>query len=203
MNATPLGPRRKHFEAPPTAVDNFEDEKRRSQSIGVIAILNVDVVRSERHTVLPPPLRGRVGEGGMTHAHISRSHRARARSLRRGMTRAETLLWRQLNAHRLGDVSFRRQAPMGPYTADLVSHALRLVIELDGGSHDILSRQQADMRRDAWFAGRGYRVLRFTNDDVLKNPEGVVLAIAEAAQTPPSLSLPRKGGGDPQTDSGV
>jgi very-short-patch-repair endonuclease len=55
-----------------------------------------------------------------------------------------------------------------------------------------------DERRDRWFASRGYRVLRFTNDDVLKNLEGVVTAInlAVARAAPPSLSLPRKGGGN-------
>jgi len=114
------------------------------------------------------------------------------------MTRAEQLLWRHLKAHRLDGAGFRRQAPMGSYVADFVCHACKIVAEVDGESHDFASRLDRDTRRDAWFASRGYRVLRFTNDDVLKNLEGVVLSIGEAmrSSSPPSLSLPRKGGGD-------
>jgi very-short-patch-repair endonuclease len=55
------------------------------------------------------------------------------------MTRAETLLWRQLKAHRLGGLGFRRQAPMGNYVADFVSHSCKLVVEVDGESHDFQS----------------------------------------------------------------
>jgi very-short-patch-repair endonuclease len=140
----------------------------------------------------------------MPHATVSRFQRGNAKRLRRVMTRAEVLLWRHLKAHRLNGLAFRRQAPMGNYVADFVSHSCRLIIELDGESHDFESRQRADAIRDAWFASRGYRVLRFTNDDVLKNLEGVVLTIAEAVRSdaPPSLSLPRKGGGNPNTTVG-
>jgi very-short-patch-repair endonuclease len=121
------------------------------------------------------------------------------------MTRAETMLWRHLKAHRLSDLAFRRQAPMGGYIADFVSHSHWLVVELDGESHDFESRQQADAKRDAWFASRGYLVLRFMNTDVMKNLEGVVSAIAETAsrtKAPPSLSLPRKGGGNAKANVG-
>ena len=138
----------------------------------------------------------------MPHATVAQSLRGNAKRLRKSMTRAETLLWRQLKAHRLNGLGFRRQVPMGAYIADFASHAYRLVIEVDGESHDFVSQQLADARRDAWFVSRGYRVLRFTNDDVLKNLEGVVLAIAEAAaEAPPSLSLPRKGGGNPHSSA--
>jgi len=114
------------------------------------------------------------------------------------MTRAETLLWRQLKAHRLSGFGFRRQTPMGNYIADFVSHSCKLVVELDGESHDFESAMSSDARRDTWFGSRGYRVVRFTNDDVLRNLEGVVAAISRAAgeHMPPSLTLPRKGGGD-------
>jgi very-short-patch-repair endonuclease len=114
------------------------------------------------------------------------------------MTRAETLLWRHLKAHRLVAPGFRRQVPMGNYIADFVSHSCKLVVELDGESHDFESRVRYDQRRDEWFASRGYRVLRFTNDDVMNNLEGVVMAISLAAEqaSPPSLTLPRKGGGN-------
>jgi very-short-patch-repair endonuclease len=115
------------------------------------------------------------------------------------MTRAETLLWRHLKADRLSGLAFRRQTPMGNYIADFVAHSCKLVIELDGESHDFEERLRHDAKRDEWFASRGYRVLRFTNDDVMKNLEGVVLMISAAAEqaAPLSLTLPRKGGGNP------
>jgi very-short-patch-repair endonuclease len=114
------------------------------------------------------------------------------------MTRAETLLWRQLKAHRLAAIGFRRQSPMGNYIADFVSHSCKLVVEVDGESHEFEERQRHDEKRDQWFVSRGYRVLRFTNNEVMKNLEGVVLAIGLAAEqaAPPSLLLPRKGRGN-------
>jgi very-short-patch-repair endonuclease len=138
----------------------------------------------------------------MPHTQVDKLQRDRAKQLRRTMTRAETLLWRHLKAHRLATLGFRRQSPMGNYVADFVSHTCKLVVEVDGESHDFESRLRHDNRRDAWFASRGYRVLRFTNDDVLKNLEGVVIAIGQAAEqaAPPSLTLPRKGGGNESAD---
>ena len=134
----------------------------------------------------------------MPHTPVDEIQRVRAKQLRRAMTRAETLLWRHLKAHRLATLGFRRQSPMGDYIADFVSHCCKLVVEVDGESHDFEQRQHHDQRRDRWFASRGYHVLRFTNDDVMKNLEGVVLAIGLAAEqaAPPSLALPRKGGGN-------
>jgi len=70
---------------------------------------------------------------------------------------------------------------MQNYIADFVCHSARLVVELDGESHDFESRQRRDEKRDAWFAAQGYVVLRFTNEDVLKNLAGVVEAIRVAA----------------------
>ena len=130
----------------------------------------------------------------MAHAAVSPRKRGQAKSLRRGMTRAEVLLWRYIKAHHLDGVQFRRQTPVGPYIADFCSHRMRLIVEVDGETHDFQERQAHDARRDNWFVSQGYRVLRFTNDDVLKNLEGVVAVIAGAL--PPSLSLPHKGGGN-------
>jgi very-short-patch-repair endonuclease len=88
------------------------------------------------------------------------------------MTRAERLLWRYLKAHHLDGLGFRRQTPIGPYIADFVCHAARLVVELDGETHDFEARQRYDLRRDAWFAARGYFVLHIANEEVLGNLEG-------------------------------
>ncbi|MET3843171.1 DUF559 domain-containing protein [Bradyrhizobium sp. OAE829] len=135
----------------------------------------------------------------MPHDEVSKVQRTRAKQLRRTMTRAETLLWRHLKADRLAGLAFRRQTPIGNYIADFVAHSCKLIVELDGESHDFEERIRHDARRDEWFSSRGYRVLRFTNDDVMKNLEGVVTAIGLAAEqaAPLSLTLPRKGGGNP------
>jgi very-short-patch-repair endonuclease len=139
----------------------------------------------------------------MPHIEVRKIQRDRAKALRRTMTRAEALLWRHLKAHRLAALGFRRQSPMGNYIADFVAHSCKLIVEVDGESHDFEERIRHDARRDQWLVSRGYRVLRFTNDDVLKNLEGVVLAIGLAAQqaAPPSLTLPRKGGGNELSDT--
>ena len=135
----------------------------------------------------------------MPHTPVTELQRARAKQLRRAMTRAERLLWRHLKADRLAGLNFRRQAPIGNYIADFVAHSCKLIVELDGESHDFEERIRHDERRDRWFESRGFRVLRFTNDDVMKNLDGVALVIAEAAEqaAPLSLTLPRKGGGNP------
>jgi len=104
--------------------------------------------------------------------------RSRAKAMRRNMTDAERLLWHHLRAHRLQNLSFRRQVPMGPYIADFVCHRARLIIEIDGGQHATDIR---DVRRDEWFAGQGYLVLRFRNNEVLGNLSAVLSRIAETA----------------------
>ncbi|QPF84219.1 endonuclease domain-containing protein [Bradyrhizobium genosp. L] len=141
----------------------------------------------------------------MPHTQVSDIQRGRAKQLRRAMTRAETLLWRHLKADRLAGLNFRRQVPTGNYIADFVAHSSKLIVEVDGESHDFAERVRYDERRDVWLESRGYRVLRFTNDDVLKNLEGVALAILEAAEqaAPLSLALPRKGGGNPSADASL
>jgi very-short-patch-repair endonuclease len=119
------------------------------------------------------------------------------------MTDAATKIWQRLRAHRFQGLSFRRQFPVGPFIADFVCLEARLVIEIDGGQH--ASDEAAyDARRDAWLRAEGFRILRFWNNDVLKNFSGVLERAAEALREPlpPSLTLPRKGGGNPPSLSG-
>ena len=103
----------------------------------------------------------------------------RARKLRREATPAERLLWQHLTRSQAG-AKFSRQMPVGPFFADFLCRECKLVVELDGFSHDL--RPEADARRDEWMAAESYRVLRFTNQDVLENAEGVFKAISEAVQ---------------------
>ena len=101
----------------------------------------------------------------------------RARSLRHAATPAERHLWTALRASALG-AKFSRQMPLGPYFADFLCRDLKLVIELDGVSHE--TRADHDRARDAWMAAQGYRVLRFVNADVVGNVEGVAIVIRAA-----------------------
>ena len=108
-----------------------------------------------------------------------------ARSMRREMTEAELRLWSQIRDQRLDGLKFRRQVPIGPYIADFFCPARRLIVEIDGSQHfedDVLA---ADLRRTQWLGSEGYRVLRFTNRDVLSNLEGVCRIIVEAAAPDP------------------
>jgi very-short-patch-repair endonuclease len=129
---------------------------------------------------------------------------ARARHLRGNMTDAESRLWRALRRDQLNGFSFRRQHPIGPYTVDFYCSRLRLAVEVDGGQH-AEQRKQADDRRTQWLAETGVTVVRYWNNEVLSNLEGVLsdlLAhterLSQAAATP-TPTLPLSGGG--RTDS--
>ncbi|SBV33702.1 conserved hypothetical protein [uncultured Sphingopyxis sp.] len=109
----------------------------------------------------------------------------RARRLRREATPAEKKLWSVLRAGNLG-AKFRRQQRLGPFIADFACQSARLVIEVDGDSH--AAQIDYDARRTQFLAEEGYRVLRFTNHDVMDNLEGVCRAIALALAHNPSPS---------------
>src|SRR5215831_18045763 len=136
------------------------------------------------------------------------------RNLRRDVTEAEKRLWQMLRSRQTEGYRFRRQVPIGGFIADFVCHAARLIVEIDGGQHDPSSEAQA--RRTRFLEDEGYRVLRFWNNEVLDNPEGVRAAIAEALHqgsssptrpvTPtrmdpltPTHTLPHQGGGPEAT----
>jgi very-short-patch-repair endonuclease len=118
----------------------------------------------------------RAGEGKSGGAAISPLMRSRARALRQTMTDAERKLWYALRDRRFAGVKFRRQVPLGPFIADFVCFEERLVIEVDGGQH---AESLRDRGRDRWFAANGFRVLRFWNNQVLSNLEGVATVIAQ------------------------
>ncbi|MBV8686277.1 MAG: endonuclease domain-containing protein [Alphaproteobacteria bacterium] len=108
----------------------------------------------------------------------------RSRRLRRAMSLPEVLLWRELK-QRPGGLKFRRQHPAGPYTADFFCHEARLIVEVDGEAHQRGDRPHRDMRRDAWFEARRFRVLRIAAVEVLSDIEAAILGIVAAAD--PSL----------------
>jgi len=153
------------------------------------------------------------GAGGMANR--------RARQLRSALTDAERKLWLHLRRRRIDGHRFRRQAPFGPYIVDFACLSARLIVEVDGGQHT--DQSASDARRTAWLESQGFRVMRFWNNEVLGDIDGVLGVIADAldrrrnpppaAQVRPTTSparrevkkrnsgrlescLPRKGGGE-------
>ncbi|MGE0831021.1 MAG: endonuclease domain-containing protein [Hyphomonadaceae bacterium] len=124
---------------------------------------------------------------------------ARARAHRRDMTFAEKALWRELRRHPLAGSHWRKQAPIGPFIVDFSSRAAKIIVEVDGRIHRVDAVAAADIERQTWLEGRGYLVLRFTNEDVLSDVGGVIRAIlsAHAAHTPTPNPSPQGGGEEP------
>lgn len=106
----------------------------------------------------------------------------RARQLRHEETDAERKLWEKLRATRLQGLKFRRQVPIGDFIADFCCREHKLIIELDGGQHAEPVEIARDERRTALLESRGYRVIRFWNNEVLTNIDGIVEAILEAVR---------------------
>jgi len=106
-----------------------------------------------------------------------------AKALRRRMSDAERRLWYRLRAHRFAGHKFKRQVPIGPYVVDFACLNRKLIIELDGGQH---AGKASDKRRDAWLNGQGFAVMRFWNNDVLKNTDGVLEMIMNVLNDSPS-----------------
>jgi len=121
-------------------------------------------------------------------------NRIRARAMRLEPTQAERKLWWHLR-HRLTLQSshFRRQVHLGRYIVDFASHGLKIVIELDGGQHAIQTKQ--DAMRTKFLECEGYRVLRFWNNDVVGNIDGVLEVIQSAILATPTPTPPHKGEG--------
>jgi len=105
------------------------------------------------------------------------------------MTEAEKKLWNRIRNKQSG-VKFRRQHAIGDYIVDFISFEKRVIIEIDGSQH---FEHESDDKRDRWFRGQGYKVLRFWNNDVMKNIDGVLEVIMKEI-SPSPLSPPIKGG---------
>ncbi len=99
----------------------------------------------------------------------------RARTLRRDSTIPEKVIWKRLRSRRCGQLKFRRQHPIGPYVADFFCQQLKLVVEIDGRSHD--DTYIPDQVRQRYLEESGMEVIRFTNDRVIRDPNGVAESI--------------------------
>ncbi len=106
-----------------------------------------------------------------------------ARRLRKNTTDAERLLWARLRRKQFDGYRFRRQVPIAGFITDFACHSAKLIVELDGGHH--ADNAEQDRRRAAMIELEGYHVIRFWNNDVFENLEGVLERIREALPEPP------------------
>lgn len=116
----------------------------------------------------------------ITGQHISQGQFERSKELRREMTPAETKLWQRLRAGHLEGFHFRRQQVIHRFIVDFYCHQADLVVEVDGGIH--LEQTEYDRERDSYLKAQGLRVMRFTNQQVNQNLEGVLNEILGACQ---------------------
>jgi 5-methyltetrahydrofolate--homocysteine methyltransferase len=125
----------------------------------------------------------------------NKSQRDFARTLRNNPTTAEKHLWSYLRVEQLHGHKFRRQAPIGPYTVDFICFANQLIIELDGPQHLAPAADEHDKDRDQWLTSRGYRILRFRNQQLDDNILEVIDEITTALQASPLPNPPLQGEG--------
>jgi very-short-patch-repair endonuclease len=117
-----------------------------------------------------------------------------AQRLRNDATDAERHLWSHLNRRQLGGYKFSRQMPVGPFICDFMCREASLVVELDGGQHAELGRE--DAHRTEYIEAEGYRVLRFWNNEVVGNAEGVLATILAKLESSHPLTPSREREGE-------
>jgi len=123
----------------------------------------------------------------MGHDLVPSRQRRNAKSMRRVMTDAVLKLWNELRAHRLMGLSFRRQVPIGPYIVDFACPTHRIVVEIDGSQHAEAEQAEREETRSAYLKSSGWTILRFWNDDVIRDIDNVcqhiviVAGLADAA----------------------
>ena len=104
----------------------------------------------------------------------------RAKLLRREMTPAEKILWREVKTSKLNGLHFRRQQIIHGYFADFYCHQHELIVEVDGDIHDL--QQEYDAAREEYLESLGFRIIRFTNEEITKSLKGVLQKIVEACK---------------------
>ena len=133
------------------------------------------MLRDEAKRLNTPPLQGRGRGWGLSASSLEELQR-RAADMRRNPTEPEKRLWRRLSNRQVEGFKFRRQQVIGRFIADFVCVPAKLIVEVDGDTHD----EAKDRLRDEVLAGHGFRVIRATNADVMQNMDGVLTFIAEA-----------------------
>jgi very-short-patch-repair endonuclease len=115
--------------------------------------------------------------------HVSTLTSKRAKALRRDLTDAERILWSRLKGRQLG-WQFRVQHPVGPYIADFACVRLKLIVEIDGATHSTSKERAHDEARTRCLETEGWALLRFWNDEVYRNLDGVMTAITGCLPPP-------------------
>jgi very-short-patch-repair endonuclease len=105
---------------------------------------------------------------------------SRPQELRHAETEAEQIIWSWLRTKKLNGVKFRRQEPIGKYIVDFVSFEKKLIIEIDGGQHSLEENRINDIVRTEWLQSQGFRLIRFWNNEVSSNLDGVITRIKES-----------------------
>ena len=131
----------------------------------------------------------------MTKRSVGPRRIALARAMRRRSTDAERKMWQALRSLRADGIKFRRQHPIGRYILDFVALEQKLVVEVDGGQHDRDPAKTTDRKRTQWLQSKGYRVVRFWDNDVLTNIDGVAAAVRQLLphSSHPHLTSPFEG----------
>ena len=186
-----------------TLDDKIELNRRMNQTLEEMAralfkswFVDFDPVRAKatlkQHDTNHSPLEGESARQGRSPqssrwGEMKRSYTQqtleRAKTLRQGQTDAEGLLWHYLCNKQLDGYNFRRQQPIGPYIVDFACMSRKLVIELDGGQH--AGQHTYDKKHDDYLRGKGYRILRFWNNEVFQNCMDVLEAVYQALVGPP------------------
>ena len=107
-----------------------------------------------------------------------------ARILRKNLTREERILWHNLRSRNFLGYKFRRQEPIGRYIVDFLCYEKKLIIELDGGQHAQDDGIKEDTKRDEYLRNNRFRILRFWNNEVMNNLNGVLMKIKEQLKSP-------------------
>src|SRR5882672_1182802 len=175
--------------APTLTLPRKRERGRTALEANSFHYLGDTIAPSARPVGLPLPLAGEGWGGGLSASEVSMVDpenptwkvssklRANARELRKNSTDAERILWSELRDHRLNGIGFRRQVPIKNYIVDFACHAAKLVVELDGGQHYSDKGERANAARSAVIEARGFKVLRFSNLDVMTNRVGVLETI--------------------------
>ncbi|MEK7517948.1 MAG: endonuclease domain-containing protein [Patescibacteria group bacterium] len=115
-----------------------------------------------------------------------------SRTLRKNQTETERLLWSKLRNRQLEEFKFRRQQQIGPYIADFICFEKKLIIELDGSQHNEDANKTKDVERTEWLEKEGYQVLRFWDNDIFINLEGVLEKVKLNLLHPHPILLPSR-----------
>lgn len=125
---------------------------------------------------------------------MNRNINSIAKTLRKRLTDTEQVLWKYLRANQVEGLKFRRQEPIGNYIVDFICYEKRIIIEVDGGQHSV--NKEKDNKRDKWFKEQGFKVLRFWDNEVLTNIEGVLEVLRNNCLNHPPLNPSHQGRGN-------